>query len=757
MTNYDFKILQPIEFECLTRDIIQARDKVFIESFTEGRDGGIDFRYAVTKDKTAVIQAKRYASYKSLLTVLKKEAEKVKKLSPTRYYISTSVGLTPGNKDEIQSLFGENILNTEDILGKDDLNNLLGLHPEIEKQYYKLWLSSTSVLERIMKKKIRNWAQFEMDKIMSDIHQYVENESVHEALNILNEHKYVIISGIPGIGKTTLARMLVYRMLANDIDEFVFIPSDIDDAVDMFEEERAQVFFFDDFLGSTVFEKGERKFDQKILSFIEKVKRSKNKYFILTTREYILSEAMLTYECFVQRKIDIAKCTLDLHHYTKFIKASILYNHLADANIPASHINNLLENRNYLKLIDHKNFNPRVIEAFINERIWENVKPENFVSKLLSFFDKPFNVWQYAFERLEMSMRYSLLVLLTMPTPVRTDSWKEAFDHFCETSRARLGLFCDEQKWRNTQKILMDSFINIKKLEETMIVDFFNPSVKDFLCSYLMENKDTCRAIFNGLYFTEQLYTLFSDSTTQKFYYWAGSSYIQVGVEQYDEVKQKVKELRNHNRTCLLKRDQLLTSKIVPYDELKFLLKIGEKFPIICRDNPGFLEEFVTQQMLEDNNNSVDDRLKLMKQIDFDNTTDVDTGNAITKMQYDLGNLAECVEYAPMAIQYNKQDLIYSTSFQITIKNLILNEIDSISTEEDLGAVEDDIAKLVDLIPLCYNDFEDKIDDKRSEIQQYENDNDDDWENSRYYGQIKEEENRINEMFTSLRTHDDEA
>ena len=46
-------------------------------------------------------------------------------------------------------------------------------------------------------------------------------------MNILNEHKYVIISGIPGIGKTTLARMLVYRMLANDIDEFVFTPSDI--------------------------------------------------------------------------------------------------------------------------------------------------------------------------------------------------------------------------------------------------------------------------------------------------------------------------------------------------------------------------------------------------------------------------------------------------------------------------------------------------------------------------------------------------
>ena len=32
MPDYDFKILQPNEFECLSRDLIQARDGVFIES-----------------------------------------------------------------------------------------------------------------------------------------------------------------------------------------------------------------------------------------------------------------------------------------------------------------------------------------------------------------------------------------------------------------------------------------------------------------------------------------------------------------------------------------------------------------------------------------------------------------------------------------------------------------------------------------------------------------------------------------------------
>lgn len=87
-------------------------------------------------------------------------------------------------------------------------------------------------------------------------------------------------------------------LLGKGMEDFIFIPSDIDDAVEMFDEDRKQVFFFDDFLGSTVFEIGEKKFDQKILSFIDKVQHSQGKLFILTTREYILSDAYLYYEKF---------------------------------------------------------------------------------------------------------------------------------------------------------------------------------------------------------------------------------------------------------------------------------------------------------------------------------------------------------------------------------------------------------------------------------------------------------------------------
>jgi hypothetical protein len=44
MSNYDFRQLSPHDFEQLARDLIQARDGIFLESFKNGRDVGIDFR-----------------------------------------------------------------------------------------------------------------------------------------------------------------------------------------------------------------------------------------------------------------------------------------------------------------------------------------------------------------------------------------------------------------------------------------------------------------------------------------------------------------------------------------------------------------------------------------------------------------------------------------------------------------------------------------------------------------------------------------
>lgn len=294
MRNYDFGILSPYEFECLSRDLLSKRDGLDYSNFAEGRDGGIDLRASLANGRTIIVQAKRYKSYSQLKNVLVKETVKVTKMHPARYVITTSVDLTANNVDEIKNMFHPYIKSENDVLGKQKLNKLLDDYKDIEYKYYKLWLSSTDVLEAFLKKRIVNDSRFAMEDIQECVRTYVMNPSFNKALDILKKNKYVIISGMPGIGKTSLARMLVYYLLSTKggkYEQFYFIPSYLDDFSEVFQDGVKQVFFFDDFLGNTRFDKQEINFDAKLITRINAVKRHPDKLFILTTREYILNDA----------------------------------------------------------------------------------------------------------------------------------------------------------------------------------------------------------------------------------------------------------------------------------------------------------------------------------------------------------------------------------------------------------------------------------------------------------------------------------
>ena len=67
MSNYDFRnLLSSFEFECFSRDLINAHEGLDLMSFAEGRDGGIDLRYTNDNGKSVIVQAKRYKTYSEL-------------------------------------------------------------------------------------------------------------------------------------------------------------------------------------------------------------------------------------------------------------------------------------------------------------------------------------------------------------------------------------------------------------------------------------------------------------------------------------------------------------------------------------------------------------------------------------------------------------------------------------------------------------------------------------------------------------------
>jgi hypothetical protein len=245
---YDFRTLSPLDFEELVRDLLQAELRIRLESFSPGRDQGIDFRFASGMGDM-IVQAKHYveSGIEPLVRAAKAEHDKVIKLNSKRYIFATSVALSPAQKTRIRRAMPNAPLVEADIFGRGDLNNLLGLHPEVERKHFKLWLASTAVLERILHSGVYNRTAAEMDIIRSMTSKFVHNESVPAAEAILANSGALIIAGEPGVGKTTLARMLVW--LHAEQDWKISVIDDIHEAFEIPACEEKRLIFFDDFLG----------------------------------------------------------------------------------------------------------------------------------------------------------------------------------------------------------------------------------------------------------------------------------------------------------------------------------------------------------------------------------------------------------------------------------------------------------------------------------------------------------------------------
>lgn len=513
MPDYDFRNLSPTEFEDLTRDLLQKQLDIFIESFTTGKDGGIDLRYSSNSKNELIIQCKRYKDYISLSSNLKKEVDNLVKLKPKRYIITTSVGLTPAQKDLIKELFEPYILNTSDIFGRDDLNNLLSIYPEIEKQHFKLWLSSVNILEKILNSRIENQSNFELEKIQETINVYVNNDSFYEASQIISKKKYVIISGIPGIGKTTLARILVFHYLAKGFEEFVYLSDSIDDGYTYYKEGKKQIFLFDDFLGTNFLENNlNNNEEKKIVRFIEKVSKSKNKIIILATREYILAQAKQKYDVFNNPSLEFAKCIIDLSQYTKIVRAKILYNHLYFSNIPSDYISNLIENKSYKDIIEHRNYNPRIIETITNDDVWGSIAPSDFSSKFMDFVKNPESIWKHVFENQISFLSQIILVnLMSAGTPILLNDLRIIVQDFSKVNSSKYGITYNELQFKKSIKELENTFLSIDKdKSDRFKIEYQNPSVQDFLVFYFRNYPDYITDILNTARNFNQFFKVFS-------------------------------------------------------------------------------------------------------------------------------------------------------------------------------------------------------------------------------------------------------
>ena len=510
MNEYNFFNLSATEFENFVRDLLQAERNVIIESFSEGPDGGTDLRYTDNEGMLVVIQCKRIKNWSTLYNKLKAERAKVKRIHPSQYVVATSFNLSVSHIEKIQKLFGKYIVSTYDIIGHKTLNNLLQRHKKIEIIYYKLWITSTNVLEKIIHNRVYNQSKFAMDEIVETGRMFVPNDSFREALAVLSVNHFVIISGEPGIGKTTLAYMLAYYLLSSDYEEFVYLSKGMGDAYSLYNKEKKIIFLFDDFLGLNFLEdRLSINEDLRLQNFISGIRKSPNHLLIMTTREYILRQAQDSYERLSDRLFAEGKFILDLGKYTHVIKAEMLSNHLSFNDIPDSYISVLLKNRFYMQLVYHANFNPRLIEIILDKGVWETIPEEEFAGKFKSFLDNPEELWLKIFEhQISMFSRCGLAILATINSTIYVTDYEDAMNRFAELYKDKYGIKANSFEFGKSYRELQKTFIRIDKdVDNDMAIGFQNPSIRDFLLNYLSRprNRSFLNDILQSAVFLDQL------------------------------------------------------------------------------------------------------------------------------------------------------------------------------------------------------------------------------------------------------------
>ncbi|MDM7186354.1 hypothetical protein QUH49_28225, partial [Klebsiella pneumoniae] len=172
------------------------------------------------------------------------------------------------------------ILSTNDIYGKEGVNDLLTQYPSVEKNFYKLWISSTNVLINILNNGIVQKSKFLIEEAHLESARYIQTKQFDEALDILKEKHALVITGSPGVGKTTLAKQLALFHSYKGY-EIYHIEDSISEAESCFCPEKMQFFYFDDFLGANYLDVIEGNVDSKIMNFIRRVTLDKNKRLVL--------------------------------------------------------------------------------------------------------------------------------------------------------------------------------------------------------------------------------------------------------------------------------------------------------------------------------------------------------------------------------------------------------------------------------------------------------------------------------------------
>jgi len=327
-------------------------------------------------------------------------------------------------------------------------------------------------------------------------------------LKVLDKNNVLIISGEPGIGKTTLAENLCLQYVTKDY-EFFDIEESLSEAENVYKKGEKQIFYFDDFLGTNYFEAIENKKDSHIIKFMERVKNDKTKKFVLTSRTNILNSGILYSTIFANKKIQKNEFLLTIEKLSNLGKAKILYNHIWHSKLNEEFIDELYREKRYRDIIKHKNFNPRLIE-FITDVDVLTVQASEYWAYILKTLKNPRDIWNDCFKYQNNAFVRNLVILTVFNGgQISEKDLRRSFYKIIDIEELK-NESNTEKDFESVAQLATKSFLNRNRTSYTESYSLFNPSITDFILNEYSKNTNKVIDIYKSLYSVKSLETLLS-------------------------------------------------------------------------------------------------------------------------------------------------------------------------------------------------------------------------------------------------------
>lgn len=501
--------LNDVEFEYLCQDVMTAKLGVEMHRFAPGRDGGIDLRDGAQE---IMVQVKHYynSSASRLISSLEKELDKVKEVKPKQYYVCCSKQLTPQNVSEIYNIFKDYMKSADNILTLNEIDGFLsnGSNTEILKRHHKLWIAPHDIIQTLNTYDIDidSWAM--TDSVESDVKLFVQTQAYRRALAYLLNGKSICIIGDPGVGKSLTSKMLAYYFIKEN-----YRLRYTTDGMNLSGLKRAlsqdpkvpEIIVLDDCFGQVYFNMKDTQ-ENELLSLIKYINSNPNKLLIINSRVTIFNEATnRTPELFTSmNKGEYMLYRLNLDEMSDIDKALILYNHLYFSGMATDYFAEIKKNKRYMSVINHRNYNPRIIEYVCNCAICDEVPVADYYRFVVNSLDNPNRVWRDEYERrLNVADRILLTTLYSLTsTSIPIECLRYCFDYRIGLNR---NVDVSVDRFKKSLVILEKSTVKIADNKGVKSVAFANPSIVDFLGAFLQENTAEARNMIDTAVSVRQL------------------------------------------------------------------------------------------------------------------------------------------------------------------------------------------------------------------------------------------------------------